>query len=128
MKKFYLFFLALFLYAQLNAQVSRSAVSTEMNDARFEVIQSPIIRKYTFYLDKCEGKVYQLVTTNSGGYAWELMNIYSYESNVEYTEPTYQIFLSGIVVADSYLVDTKTGRIWILVRREDDTILWEEME
>lgn len=127
MKRLYVLVFALFVAIQLYAQ-DAPAVSTEMNNARFEVIQNPNIRKYTFYLDKNEGNVYQLVKTRSGGFAWEIMDIYPNNSNTKYTESTYQIFIGGIAAADTFLIDTKTGRIWNLVQRPDESIVWEEMD
>lgn len=127
MKRLYVLVFALFVAIQLYAQ-DAPAVSTEMNNARFEVIQNPNIRRYTFYLDKNEGNVYQLVKTRSGGFAWEIMDIYPNKSNTKYTESTYQIFIGGIAAADTFLIDTKTGRIWNLIQRPDESIVWEEMD
>ena len=124
MKKVVLLFLALFLSVHIFAQ-EHQAVATKMDNARFEVIQNTIVRKYTFYLDKVEGKVYQLVKTRTGGYSWEEMTIYPKDTQT-YTEPTYQIYMGGIAAADSFLINTKTGRTWCLVQSNDDSILWEE--
>ena len=96
-----------------------------MNNARFEVVQSPIARKYTFFLDKVEGKVYQYVTNLRGGTSWEEMMVYPKDA-VTYTEPTYQIFIGGMMAADIFLINTKTGRTWKLVQDEDNKIFWEE--
>lgn len=126
MKKTLLLIIALFLSVQFFAQ-DRQAVSTQMNNARFEVIQSPIARKYTFFLDKVEGKVYQLVQTRTGGDSWEEMTIYP-KDNLTYTEPTYQIFIGGFAAADMFLINTKTGRTWVLVKEngDDNKTFWEE--
>lgn len=126
MKKFILLFFVLFLSVQIFAQ-DRQAVSTQMNNARFEVIQSSIARKFTFFLDKVEGKVYQLVQTRTGGDSWEEMTIYP-KDNITYTEPTYQIFIGGFAAADMFLINTKTGRTWVLVKEDNDgdKTFWEE--
>ncbi len=126
MKKLILLFFALFLSVQFYAQ-DRQAVSTQMNNARFEVIQSPIARRYTFFLDKVEGKVYQLVQTRTGGDSWEEMTVYPKDNNT-YTEPAYQIFIGGFAAADMFLINTKTGRTWVLVKEDDDgdKTFWEE--
>ncbi len=131
MKKLLFVFVVLFTTIQIYAQESQ-AVSTEMNNARFEVIQNPNARKYTFYLDKVEGNVFLLVQTKSGGFAWEQMDVYP-KDNTKYTEPTYQIFIGGIAAADTFLINTnlintKNGRIWNLVQGSNDKILWEEIE
>lgn len=96
-----------------------------MNNARFEVIQNPKVRKYTFYLDKVEGKVYQLVQSYGGRTKWEEMTVYPKDTQT-YTEPTYQIYISGLMTSDTFLINTKTGRTWMLVQGRDDEILWEE--
>jgi hypothetical protein len=126
MKKLILLFFALFLSVQFFAQ-DRQAISTQMNNARFEVIQSPIARRYTFFLDKVEGKVYQLVQTPTGGDSWQEMTVYP-KDNQTYTEPTYQLFIGGFAAADMFLINTKTGRTWLLVKEngDDDNTLWEE--
>lgn len=126
MKKILFLIFVLFATIQIYAQESKS-VSTEMNNARFEVIQNPNIRKYTFCLDKVEGNVFLLVQTKSGGFAWEQMDVYP-KDNTKYTEPTYQIFIGGIAAADTFLINTKNGRIWNLVQGSNDKILWEEIE
>lgn len=126
MKKFILLFFVLFLSVQIFAQ-DKQAVSTQMNNARFEVIQSPIARRYTFFLDKVEGKVYQLVQTTTGGDSWQEMTVFP-KDNQTYTEPTYQLFIGGFAVADMFLVNTKTGRTWVLVKKNGDEnqTFWEE--
>ena len=126
MKKLLSVFVVLFTTIQIYAQESQ-AVSTEMNNARFEVIQNPNARKYTFYLDKVEGDVFLLVQTKSGGFAWEQMDVYP-KDKTQYTEPTYQIFIGGFAAADTFLINTKNGRIWNLVQGSNDNILWEEIE
>ena len=125
MKKLLTLIVALFAAIQIYAQDSQ-AVSTEMNDARFEVIQNPNIRKYTFCLDKVEGNVFLLVQTSKGGITWEQMDVYP-KDTTKYTEPTYHIFIGGIAASDTFLINTKNGRIWNLVQGSNDKILWEEM-
>lgn len=126
MKKALLLFFALFLSIYIFGQ-EYQAVVTKMDNARFEVIQNPIARRYTFFLDKVEGKVYQLVQTPTGGDSWEEMTIYP-KDNLTYTEPTYQIFIGSFAIADMFLINTKTGRTWVLVKEngDDNKTLWEE--
>ena len=126
MKKTLLLIIALFLSVQFFAQ-DRQSVSTQMNNARFEIIQSPIARKYTFFLDKIEGKVYQLVQTRTGGDSWQEMRVYPKDTQT-YTEPTYQIFIGSFAAADMFLINTKTGRTWVLVKEngDEDQTFWEE--
>ena len=123
MKKL-LLVLALLLSLNIYAD-NPPAVATQMNNARFEVIQNPNVRKYTFYLDKVEGKVYQLVQSYGGRTKWEEMTVYPKDTQT-YTEPTYQIYISGLMTSDTFLINTKTGRTWMLVQGRDDEILWEE--
>lgn len=126
MKKILVFLIVILSTIHIHAQ-DNQAVTTEMNDARFEVIQNPNIRKYTFCLDKVEGNVFLLVQTKSGSSTWQQMDVYP-KDDTKYTEPTYQIFISGLVAADTFLINTKTGRIWMLVQGSNDNILWEEMQ
>ena len=119
-----LLILALFLSLNIYAD-DPPAVATQMNNARFEVIQNPKVRKYTFFLDKVEGKVYQMVQSYGGRTKWQEMEVYPKDTQT-YTESTYQIYISGLMTSDTFLINTKTGRTWMLVKGKDDEILWEE--
>ena len=124
MKKLIIVVFVIFLAFPVFSQ-NNQAVSTKMDGTRFEVIQNPQVRRYTFFLDKYEGKVYQLAKTSTDGVTWEEMEVYPRDTQ-EYTTQTYQIYISGLVAADTYLINTKPGRTWVLVQKHDKSVYWEE--
>lgn len=135
----HLFLVFLFIMCALNdinAQYSSSAnplsVKTLVTDsARYEIIQSPIKRAHTFKLDKFTGCIWQIVETKAGNLKWDYMYVENRldllgDDTLSY--PRFQIFLSGMVAADAYLLDTKTGNIWKLVRDENEGLWWYLMQ
>lgn len=102
------------------------AVQTEMNSARYEIVQNPIARKYTFKLDKYTGNISQMVKMSDDEVGWESMLIIS-QDTVKYDEPVYQIVMGGYSVADTFLLNTKTGEVWQLVKGLFSEI-WQKMK
>ena len=109
-----------------------SCVKTLVTDsARYEIIQSSIKRALTFKLDKFTGRIWEVVETASGGLIWEYMYVEDRTSilgddNTLY--PRFQIFLSGMMAADTYLLDTKTGTVWQLQKDKDGFRAWYLMQ
>lgn len=40
----------------------------------------------------------------------------------------FQIYYSPIVRADTFLLDTQTGKVWQMVKDKDDNSLWQLMK
>lgn len=57
------------LWAQ--GENATSLSSTVPDSARFEVVQSPLLAKLTFRLDRFTGDTWQFVSTKDKSYAWE---------------------------------------------------------
>ena len=93
-------------------------VSTSQTGGQFEIIQSPIARKFTFKLDKYGGYVWQLVLANDNSFAWQpvaILNMYQkYPDNDKNKDITYQFFMGGASVQDCFLMNIKTGDTWQL--------------
>jgi hypothetical protein len=93
------------------------ASSTTSPDERYEIVQSELAAKWTFRLDRFCGAVSQLVSTNDGGTAWERMPIEKPPSCVGVSKPHFQLFSSSLAARHTFLMDTTTGRTWLLVTR-----------
>lgn len=97
---------------------TRTSVSTSQIGGRYEIIQSPIARKFTFKLDKFGGYVWQLVMADDNTFAWQpvaILNMYQkYPDNDKNKDITYQIFIGGTSVQDCILMNIKTGDTWQL--------------
>ena len=101
--------------------------------ARFEIVQSQLAAKWTFRLDRYTGRVAQLVLTETGANAWELMEAIGLPSILAPTEARFQLFTSGLAAKHTFLIDTKTGDSWVIVSakrrnaggKEYDASLWE---
>ena len=39
----------------------------------------------------------------------------------------YQICYSTLARADTFLLDTQTGKVWNLVKKADETFVWQQM-
>jgi hypothetical protein len=89
-------------------------MTTSPPDARFEIIQSQLAAKWTFRLDRYSGNVHQLVKTKSGGNAWEQMPIQGLPKIPNPSKPRFTIFTSGLAARHTFLMDSSTGRTWIV--------------
>lgn len=100
--------------AELHGQVEPkySAISSPVG-SRFEIVQSPLLARLTFKLDRFNGRVWQLVVDSSNGTSWQSMAVLPPPSvAATASTPRFQLFLSGMVARDSLLLDTMTGAVW----------------
>ena len=84
-------------------------------NSRYEIVQSGIAAKFTFRLDKYTGKVWQYVenlTDNSVG--WTPMLVMQPEKVETSSLARFQLFESAVAARFDYLLDSMTGRTWIL--------------
>ncbi len=112
-----------------NAQELSHASTTVPDTARYEIVQSQILARLMFRLDRYTGRTWQFVETQGGSYAWEMVswgNADTTESNPG--EARYQIFASGILAQQTVLMNTDTGRSWSLAENPDIGALWSLME
>lgn len=114
--------------------ISPHTSSTIPQSARYEIVQSHLAAKWTFRLDRFCGKVAQLVSTKSGGMAWEDMYIEGWVGcgsvgKGEYLKPKFQLFSSSLAAKHTFLMDSDNGKTWILVSKTEtdgtDTYSWE---
>lgn len=101
------------VYAQSNVSDVHQKTTTPPN-ARFEIIQSELAAKWTFRLDRYIGKVYQLVKTNNNKNKWQEMPIEDLPAITKPRTPRFILFTSGIAARHTFLMDTITGKSWVL--------------
>mgnify|MGYP003571269276 CR=1 FL=1 len=122
-------------YAQYNIP-QYSSVATNPCCGRYEIIQSEIIRKLTFKVDKYEGAIYQLVSDKNDVKVWQLMDILGfYGPGTETSNPrlpnqiNYQLFTGGNMAEDTYLINIHSGKTWILSEdRKTKETMWVPMD
>jgi hypothetical protein len=98
-------------------------------NARFEVVQSTLVARITFRLDRFTGRVWQLVQTKDDGIAWEETAVVDLPKLSTATRPRFQIFTSGFAARNTFLVDTDIGKSWVIVaskRKNADGSEYEE--
>ena len=99
--------------------------TTAPPNARFEIVQSELAAKWTFRLDRFKGHVAQLVKTKDGDNTWEDMPVIGLASIQSPTRARFELFTSGIAARYTFMIDTDTGKTWVLVSdkktREDGT-------
>jgi hypothetical protein len=88
--------------------------STISPNARYEIVQSHLGAKWTFRLDRNCGFVSQLVAPRDGGMAWEAMPIEKRPNCVADNASHYRLFLSSLAARHTFLMNTDTGRSWLL--------------
>jgi len=83
--------------------------------ARFEIVQSELAAKWTFRLDRFSGRVAQLVRTAQDDNGWEEMRVIGLPPMATPPKPRFQLFTSGLAAKHTFLIDTETGKTWVLV-------------
>ena len=113
--------------AQENAPSSTSSSATTLPlTSRWELVQSPLLARLMFKLDKYTGETWQMVRDDEHGQSWKKMLIQDAPKVDKPILPRFQIFLSGMVVRCSYLLDSTTGRTWVLVGgNENANFSWQ---
>lgn len=108
-------------------------LTTPASTARFEVIQSPLVAKWTFRLDRYSGRVWQLVKTRDDDTTWEEMPVIDRPQIQPPSRPRFQLFSSGLAARHTFLIDGDTGKTWLITtgkrKRADgteyDLVLWQ---
>lgn len=93
--------------AQVQSQIA--------SDSRYEIVQAPLMARFLLRLDKVTGDVDQIVVDGKQNFHWDPIRRIKQQNDVSNGRPIYQIFMSGIMVRDTYLINTATGVTWQLV-------------
>lgn len=130
MKKilFFLFFVISFSAYSQNCNISER---TDISDARFEIIQSPVARKFTVKIDKQTGETWQMVVDSNNKLCWEkLYKGAALELDTKNEgKNNYIIFMGGFATKDMFLMNVNTGACWQLVNdTSDNSNLWSPMK
>lgn len=101
-------------------------------NARFEIVHSPLAAKWTFRLDRYTGNIGQLVKTASGGSAWDSMTVIGLPKVDGTSGPRFVLLTSGLAARFTFLMDTQSGRTWELTsissgNAEPETV-WQPFE
>jgi hypothetical protein len=122
-------FLASTSYATAQEYPSPPHQQTSPNPgARFEILQSPLAAKWTFRLDRYTGHVWQLVRTKDDNNTWEEMLVRELQKVQSPARPRFQLFTSGLAARHTFLLDSDTGRTWLVVtwkRKNKDGLEYE---
>ena len=101
--------------ADVDVTVRSHQQTTAPPGARHEVVQSTLAARWTFRLDRFTGRVWQLVKTQEDQNKWDEMRIYDRPQLQNPTRPRFQLFSSGLAARHTFLIDTDTGRTWVIV-------------
>ena len=109
-----------------HAQELTYHVSTTVPDtAGYEIVQSSVLAKLTFRLDRNTGRTWQIGDTSDGGYVWqEVLWLDDDSSESRSSQPRYQIFSSGILARVTVLMNTDTGRSWYIAEDDEIGFFW----
>jgi hypothetical protein len=108
--------------------MSPNSVSTTVpENARFEIVQSNLVAKLTFKIDKYSGDVYQLASATNDGQSWSKMKRLDHVSDniTERNKVNYQLVTSGIALKFTYLMNVDTGATWELTTDKSGNYLWD---
>lgn len=105
--------------------------STAISGARYEIVQSELAAKFTFKLDRFSGRVWLLVGSKaadgSDNTDWQEMTVEGWKPELS-AAPRFQIFTSGLAGRHTFLIDSKSGQCWVIVRLKDETTGWQRMK
>jgi hypothetical protein len=90
------------------------------SNARFEIVQSQIAAKWTFRLDRFTGHVAQLSVDAADNSVvwWWVTPVVGLPQVENPTRARFQLFTSGIAAKHTFLIDTDTGRTWLMVTEQ----------
>src|SRR5208337_1219872 len=108
--------------AQIQSQPNES--TQVPNESRYEIVASPLAAKLTFRVDKFTGTVQQITQTKSGDLSWQLMPRldHSLPDTIYPGRPNYQLFLSGIMLRTTFLMNINTVATWQLTEDSEKGI------
>lgn len=100
--------------------LSAESVAIETNqqteassNARFQIVQSSLMIRDTFRLDRYTGRVWRLVRDSDwGDMAWDEMPVMGKPTLAQASSPRFQIFLSGTLRRNTFLIDGESGQTW----------------
>ena len=125
-----LILVAMFYAHFVNAQDGYIHQTTTVpSTSRYEIVQSPLLARLAFKLDRHTGDTWQFVETGSGNFAWqEVTRIYTENDERKPNQTNYQIFMSSIRAQVTILMNTNTGVSWVIAEDPKEGIFWSAFE
>ena len=122
----FLFVAVVLTSASLAAQERPASTSSAVPDTvRYQVVQSPMLAKLTFRLDRFTGDTWQFVEKAGGGFTWQRIQRIDVANDTKVNgKVNYQIFLSGILAQVTVLINTNTGASWVIVEDPKEGVFW----
>jgi hypothetical protein len=88
-------------------------------NARYEIAQSAVMMRLTFRLDRYTGKIDQLVKSSDEMLGWEPMLVVGLPEKTG-NRPRFQLFMSGTLARVTLLLDSDTGKTWMLTKIKNE--------
>ena len=125
MKKFILITLCVMSLLNVYADDNYSAVRTSVDNGRYEIVQSEIMRRLIFLLDKYTGDVYQNLLSTKDERVWrKLKKVGSTNDVTPQTQINYQLFVGGFSINDIFLLNINTGETWYIFKDTETEMLF----
>ena len=125
MKKFILITLCVMSLLNVYADDNYSAVRTSVDNGRYEIVQSEIMRRLIFLLDKYTGDVYQNLLSTKDERVWrKLKKVGSTNDVTPQTQINYQLFVGGFSINDIFLPNINTGETWYIFQDTETEMLF----
>ncbi len=125
MKKFILITLCVMSLLNVYADDNYSAVRTSVDNGRYEIVQSEIMRRLVFLLDKYTGDVYQNLLSTKDERVWrKLEKVGSSNDVTPKTQINYQLFVGGFSINDIFLLNINTGETWYIFKDTETEMLF----
>lgn len=125
-----IFLIVMCLFSLTSSAIeTKQAVKTSTEGGRYEIVQSEIVRKCCFKLDKYTGDVYQLVVKSDGEKTWQKMTVIGLVfDKIKENTINFQIFLGGMAVSDCFMINIYTGKTYLLYSDKDtDELFWSSI-
>jgi hypothetical protein len=114
------------LLAQADVETTYPSQITQIPDgARFAIVQAPYGAKGTFLLDRNLGTVWQLAGPGKDGlYIWQKVPVApnKMDKREDESKPTYVLFVSGISLRFTFLMNIRTGASWQFANAEGEAV------
>ena len=110
------------------AAENQSSVSTSLGaNARYQIVQSELVARVTFRVDRVCGAVSQIVADERDENSWQAVPMENPPTCVADGRIRYQLFTSGLSVRFTYLMNTDNGATWRLVANSQDNPFWQKL-
>jgi len=118
----------LFFPSSTWAAEKQSSVSTSLgSNARYQIVQSELVARVTFRVDRVCGAVSQIVANERDENFWQAVPMENPPTCVADGRIRYQLFTSGLAVRFTYLMNTDNGDTWRLVANSQDKPFWQKL-